>query len=69
MNKIFDIARHNQGFRDQKHLDAFFAYYDHTTNCLECRKPGPAAIIDDGYQPTHMLCDVARKLDSAILTA
>ena len=59
-------ARKAQGFRSQDHLDAFYRYYDHVSACPECQKPGPAAVIDDGYQPTHMLCLVARLLDMEV---
>ena len=68
MNRIYDDNRKAQGFRSQGHLDAFFAYYDHTTACPECQTSGPGAIIDDGCQPTHLLCPTARALDATIAT-
>jgi hypothetical protein len=66
LGRLFDDARKQQGFRNQEHLDAFFSYYDHVTTCAECAKPGPLVFVDDGCQPTHYLCEVARKLDRLI---
>jgi hypothetical protein len=41
-------------------LDAFFAHYDHTKSCGECR-PG-AVWIDDCWQGTLVECDEAVRL-------
>lgn len=63
-DRTFNTARKAQGFRDQAHLDAFYAYFDHVHECAECQKPGPPMPLDDGMQPTHQLCDEARRLDA-----
>lgn len=61
-DRIFDEGRKRQGFTSQAHLDAFYRYYDHTQQCDECQQPGEPAPIDDGYQPTRRVCDVAKQL-------
>ena len=61
-NRDFNSDRAAQGFRDQMHLDAFYAYFDHTRNCSECQKPGEPMPLDDGLQPTRQDCPVARDL-------
>lgn len=50
----FDEGRRLQGIVSQEHLDAFYAYYDHTLACEECSKPGPAhwSEADASWQPT-----------------
>ena len=60
--RTFDAARREQGFRSQAELDAFFRYYDHTKECAECHKPGPAFPLDDGMQPTQHRCATALRL-------
>ncbi len=60
--RMFDAGRREQGFRDQAHLDAFYAYFDHTENCAECKKPGESVWIDDGWQPTCNRCEEANRL-------
>ena len=68
-NRIFDAAREAQGFRSQAHLDAFFAYCDHTEGCPACKALDGHVLLDDGYQPTAGRCAVALALDANISTA
>lgn len=65
-NRAFDTARQAQGFRSQAHLDAFFAYFDHTTGCKACAARDGFVLLDDGPQPTSGRCDEARQLDAAV---
>lgn len=67
-NRSFDAARKAQGFRSQDHLDAFFAYFDHTENCSDCKALDGHVLLDDGYQPTMGRCTVAIALDTKIST-
>lgn len=60
--RVFDAARKAQGFKSAADLAAWFEYFDHTTDCAECQKPGKAVLIDDGYQPTQNRCDHAQAL-------
>ena len=55
-NRTFDEGRKAQGFTSQAHLDAFYAYYDHTQSCPECQKPGEPYDTGDGLQPTMNQC-------------
>lgn len=64
--RIFNEARKAQGFRSQAHLDAFFASYDHTKNCADCKAKDGGVWLDDGWQPTEGRCDEAKRLDAAI---
>ena len=61
-SRTFDEGRKRQGFRNQQHLDAFYRYFDHTQACAECQKPGPAAWLSDGPQPTRNECETAKEL-------
>jgi hypothetical protein len=61
-NRTFDEGRKAQGFRDQAHLDGFYAYYDHTTSCADCAALVGRAWVDDGYMDTRGDCDTAKAL-------
>lgn len=63
-NRIFDAAREAQGFRSQAHLDAFFAYFDHTEGCPDCKALDGYVLLDDGLQSTAGRCAVAIALDA-----
>jgi hypothetical protein len=68
--RTFDAARKAQGFRSQAHLDAFYAYFDHTVSCCKaCSALDGYAELDDGLQPTMGQCDEARRLDAAVSAA
>jgi hypothetical protein len=58
----FTPARQSQGFRDQAHLDAFYAYYDHGQACQICGTAGTPYALDDGMQPTAIECATGRAL-------
>jgi hypothetical protein len=58
----FNPARKVQGFRDQAHLDAFYAYLDHRNACPECGQPGPGYDAPDGWQPTETICPEGTRL-------
>jgi hypothetical protein len=65
----FNKLRAEQGFRDQAHLDAFYAYHDHVqagpeTGC-GCGTPGPGYDAPDGWQPTINICPDGRALSEA----
>jgi hypothetical protein len=61
----FNQPRREQGFTSQAHLDAWFVYYDHTHACPECGRPGLAADLSDGPQPTVTICAEGRRLSDA----
>lgn len=64
-SRVLDQTRREQGFRDQAHLDAFFAYYDHVQgDCAVCGTPGPAHWneADASWQPTMQICPTGREL-------
>lgn len=61
-DRSFNAARADQGFRDQAHLDAFYAYFDHTKSCEACQKPGRPMPLDDGLQPSRQDCPTAQTL-------
>lgn len=63
-NRVFTEQRKAQGFKSQAHLDAFYAYYDHTQTCAECQKPGRGMLLDDGWQPTLNRCAEAVRLQA-----
>jgi len=63
--RLYTPERAAQGFRNQAHLDAFYAYYDHTQTCETCQQPGPAMVLDDGMQATQQRCDEANRLFKA----
>ena len=56
--------RREQGFKSQKHLDSFYAAFDHTSTCPVCSKIGGYAPYDDGMQPYMDRCDTGRELES-----
>jgi hypothetical protein len=61
--RLISDARRQQGFRDQAHLDRWFAYSDHTKECPDCGLPGDGYDGPDGWQPTVTQCaDAARLL-------
>ena len=62
-NRIFDAQRKEQGFKDQQHLDSFFAYYDHIRTCLDCRNYS-TALTDDGAYTVREDCAVGKRLFS-----
>lgn len=71
--RVFTMARMRQGFRDQAHLDAFYAYYDHVqagrgagpAGC-GCGQPGPAGeTTGGGWQPSEQICPAGRALSEA----
>ena len=64
-SRHFDSQRAAQGFKSQAHLDAFYAYHDHTSACAECQKPGPPVELSDGLQPTRQVCQRGRELFAA----
>ena len=64
--RVFDAARKAQGFRSQRHLDAFYRYYDHTQECSACHARDGYVLLDDGYQPTSGRCDEAQRLDAQV---
>jgi hypothetical protein len=68
-DRVFTLARMTQGFRDQAHLDAFYAYRDHVRECSaggnpdRCGQPGPAGeTTDGGWQPSETICPAGRAL-------
>jgi hypothetical protein len=65
--RTFDEDRSAQGFVSQAHLDAFFAYRDHTTTCTACQTPGAPMILDDGMQSTRQECPAGTGLFRASL--
>ena len=64
-SRIFNDDRRRQGFKSQPHLDAFYAYVDHTVACAECNRPGKPVLLSDGYQPTLRRCHTAKLLSAA----
>jgi hypothetical protein len=60
--RIYDAARKAQGFKTAEDWAAFLAYFDHTEQCAECRKPGKPVFTGDGWQPTQNRCDHADSL-------
>lgn len=63
----FDQHRKAQGFSSQAQLDAFFAHYDHVSNCADCAKLDGYVLLSDGYQPTQGECESAQALYRAYL--
>jgi hypothetical protein len=63
--RAFTPARHAQGFKDQAHLDAFYAYLDHKAACGTCGQPGPGCDAPDGWQPSEQICEDGRALLNA----
>lgn len=49
-------------FRDQAHLDRWYAYVDHTQACPSCGQPGAGYDAPDGWQPTVTQCAEAARL-------
>lgn len=66
-NRTFDEARRLQGFKSQAQLDAFFAHYDHTKDCADCRALNSYVELSDGPQPTQGQCAIAKSLDAEFL--
>ncbi len=65
-SRVFNESRMEQGFRDQAHVDAFYAYTDHCHACPICQLPGAPMPLDDGMQPTMQRCDEAQRLFSLL---
>ncbi len=63
--RLFDAARHAQGFRSQAHLDAFFRSYDHGKACPVCSTVAGYVELSDGPQPYLGQCDEGRRLFAA----
>lgn len=63
-NRTFNAARQAQGFRDQAHLDLFYAALDHARDCPACHARDGATLTDDGWQPTSGRCEEGRRLDA-----
>jgi hypothetical protein len=63
-NRHFGPERKAQGFRSQAHLDAFYAYYDHTKACAACQTRGKPVYIFDCWHETQNRCDEAKRLDA-----
>lgn len=63
--RTFTTERAAQGFRDQAHLDAFFAHHDHVKACPVCSRVGGAMPLDDGMQPFMDECPEGRRLFEA----
>lgn len=61
--RTFDQGRKEQGFKSQEHLDAFYAYLDHTKSCPKCQQFGHVA-LDDGYQQVQIICPEGERLNS-----
>lgn len=63
-SRIFNVARKEQGFRDQDHLSKFFTYLDHRAGCEKCQKPGGGFWNegDASWQPTVSECAEASNL-------
>lgn len=58
-----------QGFKSQDHLDAFYAYFDHSHGgCDECGSKPCGMWFDDGYQPGHYLCPEGKRLQAVLDT-
>lgn len=68
-SRNFNDARQAQGFRSQAHLDAFFAAFDHTESCADCKARDGFVALNDGMQPTSGRCDVASHLEAATTEA
>jgi hypothetical protein len=62
--RVLNEARREQGFRSQEHLDAFYAYVDHSDGCGECGGEGKSCWneADASWQPTVALCPRGRQL-------
>lgn len=61
--RMLTAARRAQGFKSQDHLDAFYRARDHYVACRVCGTPGPAVPVDDGMQPTELICPQGRALE------
>lgn len=62
-DRVFTIARHEQGFASQAHLDAFFLAYDHGRTCPECQREGSVWLEGSAsWQPVKVLCPEGRRL-------
>ncbi len=65
--RTFNAARADQGFKDQLHLDRFYAYHDHAKSCADCAKPGWMWNEGDAsWQPTMGKCGTAASLLAAV---
>jgi hypothetical protein len=65
LSRKFDEVRRVQGFRSQGHLDAFYAYFDHTHgDCEVCGQSSVAMWLDGSasWQPTVQECEIGRQL-------
>lgn len=58
--RAFNAARQAQGFRDQAHLDAFYAHFDHVKGCSDCHEG--SVLMDDGWQGVLVECAEAQRL-------
>jgi len=71
--RIFTMARMEQGFADQDHLDRWYAYSDHVRQCRasdapdRCGQPATGMeTADGGWQPSETRCPAANALLRAV---